>query len=791
VPRVFRFRNLQQKLGIYSFLVSLVALTTVSLLSYRIASSQIQHDREQLMEAETGRIAEQLTEELTDAAREMKLWGGLDMIQAGVRSPQSRQTQAFLDDVSKVNPKYDLIFTVDRNGLITSISTIGSTAAGRAFQVVLPDVPPEWLQEVLAGEAVKGTLWPLEWNSFSKAQVAYVNNLYRRTEQSPLESRYQFILGAPIAAHGTGEKLGVLVAVVNWATFQRILDGAEDRFKRLGLMTGYAFLYANDGDTITAHKYRELYGTRATVDHDLWDLHQRVMGDPSGTFRYRWREGWKISALGSIHSTLGPAFNWYVGVGINDTDIFAPVHKVRAWFVAIPFAIAVSVLLLTSVLVRKMSVSLAEFAQLARDAARGRFSQLARARTDDELGDLAQAFNEMLVSFRAQMPFAQIPNPYVVGNPIRRPDMFFGRQDDLTWIRHQLDHAGNKMILLFGPRRIGKTSLLHQIHGGRCSPHIVPFFFDTQQIIPEVEQDSDFYHVLTREMLGQLPAVIPGVRAPFIAAERFTPETFRKLLSFIKESEPQKHPVLLFDELENLEIKFARGSLTTDLLLFLASLLDGPIPVGFVASGSDQLDKLRFLGWNILRGKTIPRRIGFLTPADAQRLILEPVRGFVLYDDGIPEQILRITAGHPYYTQVVCQTMVDYLNHKHDFAVAVPQLNEIVDQVLQNPPPPLNHVWDGFSQQEKIVAATLAYVLKESSQYTSVEQIHERIPAEIRAQMPESTNFISASDHLCREDWLEKNSAMEYRFRVDLLRLWIAREHSIWRVADDPKWSAT
>src|SRR5262249_2788107 len=163
-----------------------------------------------------------------------------------------------------------------------------------------------------------------------------------------------------------------------------------------------------------------------------------------------------------------------------------------------------------------------------------------RARSDDELGELAQAFNEMLVSFRAQMPLTQIPNHYVVGNPIRRAEMFFGRQDDLEWIGHQLDHAGNKMILLFGPRRIGKIALrgtgqpaaLPQTYAGRSNSRTVPFFFDTQQIIPEVEHDSDFYHVITREMLDQLPTVMPGVRPPFIAAERFTPGTFRNLLRF-------------------------------------------------------------------------------------------------------------------------------------------------------------------------------------------------------------------------------------------------------------------
>jgi HAMP domain-containing protein len=789
--RIFRFRNLQQKLGIYSFLVSLLALTAVSSLGYRIASSQIQFDREQLMESEAGQIVQQIEEKLNDAKREVKLWGELEAIQAGTSTTQSRPARTFLDNFLKQDSKYDLIFTVDRNGLITSINSTAANAAGKPLQFILPDVPSSWLEDILESGTVKGALLPSDWKSFQKSQVAYVNALYNRTADSPVESRYQFVLGAPVvAARGSDEKLGVVIAVVNWSTFQHILDGAEDRFKRLGLTTGYAFLYAPDGDTITAHKYRELYGTRATVDHNLWELHDRIVRHPTGTFRYRWVEGWKIAALGTVQSDLGPAFNWYLGVGINDTDIFAPLQNIRAWFVAIPFAIAISVLLLTSILARKMSVSLGEFAQLARDAAHGRFSQLVRAQTDDELGDLAQAFNEMLVSFRAQMPFTQIPNRYVVGNPVRRAEMFFGRHEDLQWIGHQLGHSGNKMILLFGARRIGKTSLLHQIYAGRSSPDILPFFFDTQQIIPEIDRDSDFYHVLTREMLAQLPTVIPGVRVPFIAAERFTPETFRNLLKFIRDSEPQKHPVLLFDELENLELKFARGSLTSDLLLFLSSLLDGPIPVGFVASGSDQLEKLRFPGWNILRAKTIPRRIGLLKPADTLRLILEPVRSYVLYDEGIPEQILRATAGHPYYTQVVCQTMVDYLNHKRDFAVGPEQLQEILDQVLDNPPPPLNHVWDGFTDEEKLTLAALAYVLKEPPQYAAIEEIHERIPAEIRGQIPEPGAFVNACDHLCREDWLEKNSSIEYRFQVDLLRRWIAREHSIWQVTDDLKRSA-
>ena len=238
VRRIFRFRNLQQKLGIYSFLVSLLALTAVSVLSYRIARAQIQSDREQLMEIETGQIVQQLEDELTNTVREVQLWGEMDTVQAGLKSSKAGKTEAFLDDLVKREPKYDLIFTVDRDGRIMSINTAAASADGKPYQFVLPDAPANWFQDIMQTGSMKGALGPFDWKSLQKAQLAYVNELYNRTAQnSPAESRYQFALGSPIVARGTGEKLGVIVAIVNWSDFQRILDGAETRFKGLGLTT--------------------------------------------------------------------------------------------------------------------------------------------------------------------------------------------------------------------------------------------------------------------------------------------------------------------------------------------------------------------------------------------------------------------------------------------------------------------------------------------------------------------------------------------------------------------------
>lgn len=51
-------------------------------------------------------------------------------------------------------------------------------------------------------------------------------------------------------------------------------------------------------------------------------------------------------------------------------------------------------------------------------------------------------------------------NPYIAGSPIRNEEMFFGREKLITRIMNTLH---NNSLLIYGPRRIGKTSLQHQL----------------------------------------------------------------------------------------------------------------------------------------------------------------------------------------------------------------------------------------------------------------------------------------------------------------------------------------
>jgi predicted AAA+ superfamily ATPase len=55
-----------------------------------------------------------------------------------------------------------------------------------------------------------------------------------------------------------------------------------------------------------------------------------------------------------------------------------------------------------------------------------------------------------------------IVNPYTPGQPIRDPDLFFGRAGIIASIRENLV-KGRRVFLVSGARRTGRTSLLHQL----------------------------------------------------------------------------------------------------------------------------------------------------------------------------------------------------------------------------------------------------------------------------------------------------------------------------------------
>ena len=86
---------------------------------------------------------------------------------------------------------------------------------------------------------------------------------------------------------------------------------------------------------------------------------------------------------------------------------------------------------------------------------------------------------------------------------------------------------------------------------------------------------------------------------------------------------------------------------------------------------------------------------------------------------------------------------------------------------------------------EKIAVAAAASVLENENDYIGAASILEAVPAELRDLSGNDVNLRSALDILSLNDWIERSEDSEYRFRIDLLRLWIRQEHTVWHLVDE------
>jgi ligand-binding sensor domain-containing protein len=380
-------------------------------------------------------------------------------------------------------------------------------------------------------------------------------------------------------------------------------------------------------------------------------------------------------------------------------------------------------------------------------------------------------------------PFEPISNPYIVGNPIRSREMFFGRKTDFEFIRMKLSTRESGLVIVFaGARRSGKTSILFQILNGELGERFVPVRIDMQSMT--VDSEAEF---LERIASGISEALVKIRLEPVSAAfqEGNPTRVFQELIAQTMEKLEGKGVLLLFDEYELIEARIDDGVLRPDIITFFAGILEAHPRISFIFTGSRHLEQRNQAYWNILIGKSLYRHISFLSERDALRLITEPVARQAVYPRGIPQRIVRLTAGHPFYTQVVCQNLIDRLNEVERNSVRQEDLEAVAQELADNPLPHMIYFWDGLEQRQQNALSLLGDVLEDPIGYASAEMLLEFAQEQNLKIELDTSELRRILDGLLVDEVLERErseeSQYEYRFRVDLFRLWVRQAHSVWR----------
>lgn len=397
---------------------------------------------------------------------------------------------------------------------------------------------------------------------------------------------------------------------------------------------------------------------------------------------------------------------------------------------------------------------------------------------------VAKAWRRRRTFRTAQVPPVFQPirvNPYIVGNPIREKEMFFGREDDFQFIRKNLGRVDSGVcIVLCGERRSGKTSILYQILNGRLGGGHLPILVDLQ-LYGNVNDSSDFFNRVSDDIADSCRKMGLDAGLPSQATGR---DRLEQVLVKAVETSGGCKIVLLLDEYEIIETLMGQGTLHPATADFFSGLLERHPSLSFVFTGSTRLEDRRAPYWRHLIGKSIYRKISFLTQADTLRLIRDPLRGVVEYADAVPAMVCRLTAGQPFYTQAICMNIVDHLNEVSRSVVGEGDLREVVAQLVENPLPQMLYFWESFSRDEKMALALLADSLADPESWRESAEILSHAKAIQFLGTPGAEPLRMSLESLYTREILTR-AADRFQFRMDLLREWLKRDHSPWQVLSE------
>ena len=259
----------------------------------------------------------------------------------------------------------------------------------------------------------------------------------------------------------------------------------------------------------------------------------------------------------------------------------------------------------------------------------------------------------------------EIASPYIVGIPIgQQQPVFVGRTDISKKIEKlMMNYVQSPPILLYGQRRMGKTSLLNNF-GKLLTSSIVPMFIDLQGPASSAKSDAGFLYGFAKGMAVSAKA-LRGLELQPPSLYDFTVDPFIVFdgwLDKLEETFPKKIILIALDEFEVLEKAFTSDRLNEfEILGLIRNIIQHRTQFRVLLSGSNTLDKFQKWSNYLINAKIV--KVGYLNDSESRQLIKYPVNDFKLsYDAEAVEQIIRLTHGHPYLIQLLCDEVIEFKN---------------------------------------------------------------------------------------------------------------------------------
>lgn len=401
---------------------------------------------------------------------------------------------------------------------------------------------------------------------------------------------------------------------------------------------------------------------------------------------------------------------------------------------------------------------------------------------DAESREKVMPFGDRLELVEQQREFKRIDNPYYPGTPVQKQSMFYGREEELAFMQEKFVYSlANTVVVLYGQRRSGKSSLLYQLlQSSILDPH-VPIRIDMQHETLNFST-SRFLHALANYIFREMKK--RGFILPTPQRDAFLEDATFALDTFLDEVETvlqERKLIILIDEFEILEEKVKKNELDPDIFVYLRSLMQDRGNIDFLLAGTHTIKELTAEYWAVFFNIAIHHRISKLSAEAAQQLIIKPLEGILEYDKFAIEKISRLTGDQPYLIQLICHSLVHHCNTSCKNYVTINDVNTVQEVVMETGSIYFNWIWGQASKEERTILAILAQEGGDEGRDISLADI-ERVYLDYYLPYRRES-VIAALKNLRDGDVIAEGSRENrYKIPVGLTRLWLRQEKQLSRV---------
>jgi len=240
----------------------------------------------------------------------------------------------------------------------------------------------------------------------------------------------------------------------------------------------------------------------------------------------------------------------------------------------------------------------------------------------------------------------------------------------------------------------------------------------------------------------------------------------------------------MIDEFEEIQQRVEDQKIPKSIFSNIRNLMQHEDKLIFLFCGTHQIEEMSADYWSLFFNTAIYYKISYLSLNDTEELIKKPVEGQVTYDGLAVDQILKMTHGQPFLTQMICRSLVNDLNDKRKNHATINDVDDVVEKIISQGGEHFSeHIWQQSDRLGRLILSSAAdELIHKHLETISFDALYDKVSA-ISKKFSRKDCLGVANKFVSKDILSEKN--MNYSFVMGLFKKWVGLRHPLAQVREE------